>query len=247
MFYNNINPVLFHIFGLEVRFYGLFYILGFIIAYFLMRLLARERGLDLKKEDILDFLFYILVGGIIGARIGYVITHLLSYSNNPISVFYIWQGGLAFHGGLIGAIMAALLFCRQKKVSFYKLADITVIPFALGITLVRLANFLNGELYGRLTKLPWGVKFKNVEGFRHPYQIYASIKGLLIFLILFLFRNNKHKDGFIFWLFISLYGLFRFIIEFYREQIFLIYGFSFTQILSMIMFLIGTYFVLKKR
>ncbi len=247
MFYHNISPVLFHIFGLEVRYYGLFYLLGFVIAYFFMKFLAKERKLDLKKEEILDFLFYILIGGIIGARIGYVLSHLSSYVENPLSALYIWQGGLAFHGGLIGALIVALFFCKKKKISFYKLADITVIPFSLGIVLVRLANFTNGELYGRITDVAWAVKFKGVEGFRHPSQIYASIKGLAIFLILFLTRNKKHKDGYIFWLFITLYGLFRFFVEFYREQIYLFLGISFTQILSIIMFLVGIYFVFKKR
>lgn len=247
MFYHNIDPVLFHIFGLEVRFYGLFYLLSFILAYFLIKTLAKENKLNLKKEDIFDFLFYTLVGGIVGARIGYVLSHLSNYSNNLLSGLYIWQGGLAFHGGLIGAIIVALVFCKKKKVNFYKLADVTVIPLALGIGLVRIANFLNGELYGRLTNLPWGVKFKDVQGFRHPYQIYSSIKGILIFCILFFVRKKKHKDGFIFWLFISLYSLFRLIIEFYKEQILLFYGISFTQILSIIMFLIGIYFVFKKR
>ena len=247
MFYHNLNPVLFQFFGLEIRYYGLFYLIGFVIAYFLMRFLAKERKININKEDILDYLLYILVGGIIGARLGYVISHITMYLNNPIHVLFLWQGGLAFHGGLIGAIFTAMLFCKKRKISFYKLADITVIPFSIGIALVRLANFINGELYGRVTSLPWGVMFKDAEGFRHPYQIYASIKGMLIFVTLFLIRNNKNKDGFLFWFFIMMYGGSRFLVEFFREPVYLFMGISFTQVLSMIMLLIGLYFVFQKR
>jgi len=247
MFYHNINPVLFSILGLDIRYYGLFYVIGFIIVYFFMKYLAKERKLGLSKDEILDFLFYILIGGLIGARIGYVISHFSNYSGNLVSAFYIWQGGLAFYGGLIGALLVALFFCKKKNINFYKIADIVVIPLALAMALVRIANFINGELYGRITDVWWAVKFKGVEGFRHPYQIYASIKNLFIFFVLFLMKGKKHKDGFLFWLFVTLYGGLRFLVEFYREFSYYFFGLSFTQILSIIIFLIGLYFVYKKR
>ncbi len=247
MFYHNIDSVLFNVFGLEIRYYGLFYIIGFIIAYFFIVYLFKEKGVKLTKDDVLDYLIYLAVGLLVGGRIGYVISHFNLYVDNLLSIFYIWKGGMAFHGGLIGSVLAGWLFSRKKKIDFYKLADVTMIPLALVLALGRIGNFINGELYGRVTNVWWAVKFNSVEGFRHPSQIYESFKNLLIFFILFFNRKRKHRDGFIFWLFIMLYGLFRFIVEFYREFSYYFFGLSFTQILSMIMFLVGLYFVYKKR
>ncbi len=250
MFYHNINPVLLKLGPFEIHYYGLFFVLGFIIAYFMLIYLAKKRQLTLTKEDISDFLLYGILGTIIGARIFYVLFYNLNfYFTNPLHIFAIWQGGLSFHGGLIGVIIAGFIFCRKKKIDFYELADITVIPLALGLALGRMGNFINGELYGRITNMPWAFKFPHVEGFRHPSQIYESLKNFFIFIVLWNAKNMKLPRGFLFWLFVTLYSFLRFVVEFFREpdtQLGFFFGWlTMGQLLSIIMFSIGFYFLHK--
>jgi len=250
MFYHNINPVLLRLGPFEIRYYGLFYVLGFVIAYFMLVHLAKKRQLNLTKDDVSDFLLYEIIGTIAGARLFYVLAYNLKfYLANPLQIFAIWQGGLSFHGGLLGAIIAAIIFCRKKKINFYDLADITVIPLALGLALGRIGNFTNGELFGRITNVPWAVKFPDAEGFRHPSQIYESLKNLFIFSVLWHAKNMKLPKGFLFWLFITLYSFLRFVVEFFREpdmQLGFFLGWiTMGQILSVVTFSIGVYYLHK--
>src|SRR3989338_1860596 len=250
MFIHNINPVLFSMGPFQIRYYGLFYALGFIIAYFLISYLAKRKSLPLTKEDVADYILYLLLGTVLGARIFYVLFYNFPfYLSNPAEIIAVWRGGLSFHGGFIGAVIAGFYFCRKKKIHFYDLADITVMPLALGLALGRIANFINGELYGRITDLPWAVKFPDSEGFRHPSQIYESFKNLIIFLALWAVKDKKLPKGFIFWLFVVMYSALRFIVEFTREpdeQLgFIISFLTMGQILSIIMFAIGLFFIYK--
>ncbi len=250
MFVHNINPVLLQLGPFQIRYYGLFFVIGFVIAYFMLIYLAKKRELNLKKDDIADFLLYIIVGTILGARIIYILVYNFSfYTANPLQIFAVWSGGLSFHGGLIGAIIAGILFARKKKISFYELADIAVIPLALGLALGRVGNFMNGELFGRLTDVPWAFKFPDAEGFRHPSQIYASIKNLINFSVLWFVKDMKLPKGFLFWLFVTNYAFLRFIVEFFRQpdsQLGFFFGWiSMGQILSIIMLPIGIYFLFK--
>ena len=250
MFIHNINPVLFSMGPFQIRYYGLFYALGFIIAYFLISYLAKRKSLPLTKEDVADYILYLLLGTVLGARIFYVLFYNLPfYLSNPAEIIAVWRGGLSFHGGFIGAVIAGFYFCRKKKIHFYDLADITVMPLALGLALGRIANFINGELYGRITDLPWAVKFPDAEGFRHPSQIYESFKNLIIFLALWAVKDKKLPKGLIFWLFVAMYSALRFIVEFTREpdeQLgFIISFLTMGQILSIIMFAIGLFFIYK--
>lgn len=250
MFYHNINPTLFSIGPFEVRYYGIIFAVGFIIAYFLIGYLAKERKIKLEKDDTADLLFYILIGVVAGSRLFYVLVYNLKfYLMNPLQIFALWNGGLSFHGGLIGAIIMCFIYCKKKKIGFYELADIVVIPLALGLALGRIANFLNGELVGRVTNAPWAVKFRDYEGFRHPSQLYESLKNFFIFFVLWFVRNKKLKKGFLFWLFIVMYSVLRFFIEFFRmpdEQLgFIVFGLTMGQILNSIMFLIGVYFMMR--
>ena len=257
MFYHNINPVLLELGPFQVRYYGLFYAIGFIIAYFLISYLAKKRGLNITKDDTADFLVYEIIGIILGARLVYVIFYNLPfYIQNPFEIIAVWHGGLSFHGGLLGAIIAGYLFCRKKKIEFYEIADIAVIPVALALALGRIGNFMNAELYGRITDVRWCIDYaKNQfiqnlpEGCRHPSQIYASIKNLIIFCFLFLIKNKKYPKGFMFWSFVTLYGLFRAIVEFFRqpdEQIGFIFNyFTMGQLLSFTMFLVGLFMIYK--
>ncbi|MCH8067218.1 MAG: prolipoprotein diacylglyceryl transferase [Nanoarchaeota archaeon] len=250
MFIHNIDPVLLSIGPFQIRYYGLFFVLGFVIAYFLLVHLAKRRELSLNKDDIADFLLYIIIGVVLGARIFYVFAYNLPfYLDNPFQIIAIWNGGLSFHGGIIGAAIAGFYFTKKKKVDFYELADIVVIPVALGLALGRLGNFTNGELYGRITDVPWSFKFPDAEGFRHPSQIYASFKNLLIFFTLWIIKDKKLPKGFMFWLFVVMYSALRFTVEFFREpdpQLGFIIGWlTMGQILSIIMFAIGAFFIIR--
>lgn len=249
MFYNNINPTLLHLGPFEIRYYGIIYVLGFILAYFFISYLAKERNLKLTKDDIWDLLFYLIIGAVAGARIFEIFVYNLKYYlANPLEMIAIWHGGLSFHGGLIGAVIAAYIYTKRKKIAFYDLADICVIPLAFGLFLGRIGNFLNGELVGRITDVPWCVKFRNYEGCRHPSQLYESFKNLVIFSALWLIKGKKLKKGIMFWSFILMYSVLRFFIEFFRapdEQIGFILGLTMGQWLNIMMFIVGLYFFFK--
>jgi phosphatidylglycerol:prolipoprotein diacylglycerol transferase len=249
MFYNNINPTLFNLGPFEIRYYGIIYVLGFILAYFFLVTLSKRRHLELSKDDISDLLFYEIIGTVIGARLFEIFVYNPAYYfANPFEMMAVWHGGLSFHGGLIGAAVAGFLFCKKKKVAFYDLADIVVIPLAFGLFLGRIGNFLNGELVGRLTNVPWCVKFKKYEGCRHPSQLYESAKNLFIFGVLWFMKDKKLKKGIMFWSFILMYSVLRFFVEFFREpdpQIGFILGLTMGQWLNIVMFCIGIFFFLR--
>lgn len=257
MLYQNLNPVLLEIGPLQVRYYGLFYALGFVIAYFLIYWLAKRKELPVTKDDVADFLVYAIIGVVLGARLIYVIFYNpLFYLQNPFEIAAVWHGGLSFHGGLIGAIAAAYLFCKKKKIEFYDLADIVVIPVALALALGRIGNFINAELYGRITDASWCIDYSKNKfvadlpgGCRHPSQIYESIKNFAIFAVLWLIKDKKLPRGFMFWSFVTMYGLFRTLVEFFRqpdEQIGFIFNyFTMGQLLSFPLFLLGAYMLFK--
>jgi len=248
MFIHNIDPVLLSIGPFQIRYYGLFFVLGFVIAYFLLVHLAKRKELSFTKDDIADLLLYIIIGAILGARIFYVFVYNLPfYLSNPFEIIAVWHGGLSFHGGIIGAAIAGIYFTKRKKIDFYEIADIAVIPLALGLALGRFGNFINGELYGRVADVPWAVKFPDAEDFRHPSQIYASFKDLLIFFTLWVIKDKNLPKGFMFWLFVVMYSTLRFIVGFFRApdpQLGFILGpLTMGQILSIIMFFVGIYFL----
>jgi phosphatidylglycerol---prolipoprotein diacylglyceryl transferase len=250
MFIHNIDPVLFSIGPLSVRYYGLFWVVGFIIGYFLLVYLAKRKELSITKDDIADLLMYGIIGTVLGARIFYVLVYNLPfYLDNPLEIFAIWNGGLAFHGGLIGGALAILYYTRKKKIDFYEIADIAVIPMALALALGRVGNFINGEVIGNVTNVQWGVKFPDAEGFRHPSQIYASFKNLLIFFTLWIIKDSKFPRGFMFWLFVVMYSTLRFIVGFFRApdvQLGYILGPLTTgQVLNIIMLTVGAVFLYR--
>jgi phosphatidylglycerol:prolipoprotein diacylglycerol transferase len=247
MQYPHINPVLFRLGPLELRWYGLMYVISFIVAYFLLRSNAKRKNLPLTMDDIADLIFCLALGVILGGRIGYILFYNLSYYlENPLKVFAIWEGGMSFHGGLIGTVLSAIYFARKKKVTFFQLADLCVPVAPIGLFLGRLGNFINGELYGRVTHVPWGMVFPgggNVP--RHPSELYeAFLEGPVLFTILWLVQRKKNLPvGVVFWCFVMFYGAFRFLVEFTREpdpQLgFVLGSFSMGQLLSLPMFLFG--------
>jgi phosphatidylglycerol:prolipoprotein diacylglycerol transferase len=245
MFIHNINPILISIFGLEVRYYGLVYVIGFLLALFV--LLNQRNKINLSKEEVYDFIFYSIIFIIVGARLFEILFYNPSYYfSNPLQMLMIWKGGLSFHGGLTGVIIWIFIFIKKKKLKFYDLSDILVIPAAFVLCIGRIANFLNAELVGRITNLPWAVKFSNYEGYRHPSQIYEALKNLFIFFVLFFLKNKRLKKGTLTWLFVFMYGVLRFLIEFVKEPESLILGIPTGQLLSLIMIVVGGYFLFRK-
>ena len=245
MFINNFDPVAFNFLIFEIRWYSISYILGILIGWLYIKYkLIEESNL---KELFDDFIVYLVIGIILGGRIGYILFYNFKYYfNNPAEILYIWQGGMSFHGGLIGIILMSYHFSRKNKINIFFLLDRISLVAPIGIFFGRLSNFVNSELYGIETDLPWGVKFIKVdEIIRHPSQIYeAFFEGLILFFILnFFFRVKIKVSGFISGLFITFYSIFRFIIEFTREpdaQLgFIFYKFSMGQVLSLFAILIG--------
>ncbi|MBI2667905.1 prolipoprotein diacylglyceryl transferase [Candidatus Woesearchaeota archaeon] len=250
MFVHNINPVLFQIGPLQVRYYGIIYALGFIISYYMIYYLAKRKQLNLTKDDVSNYIFYSIIGVVLGARLAHILANYSFYLNNILQIFAVWNGGFAFHGGLIGLLIVSFIFTKKKNIEFYDLADIVVMPAAIALALGRIANFTNGELYGRITNVSWAVKFPNAEGFRHPSQIYESLKNFFIFFTLWFIKDKKLPKGFLFWSFVTLYGFIRFLIELlYREPIsplgFILFSLTITQIADIIMFLAGLFMLYK--
>lgn len=258
MIYHNINPVLLKLGFLEIRYYGLIYILGFVITYYLLRLMVRERKLNLTNDDVMDYAFYAMMGVLIGGRVFYFIFYNLGILfQEPLELFKVWHGGMSFHGGLIGVFAATYIYSRKKKLSFYTLSDIIVIPTALALAFGRIGNYINGELYGRITNSSFCINYtkseyllKNniiVEGCRWPSQFFQSAQDFLIFVSLFLLRNKKFRPGFITWLFFILMSAGRFFIEFFREpdsQLGFVLGpLTMGQVLSIPVFLTGIYMI----
>jgi phosphatidylglycerol---prolipoprotein diacylglyceryl transferase len=211
-----IDPVAFQISNLAIRWYGIIMAISFIIGIYLSIYLAKQK--NISKETIIDYFIYLIPASIIGARLGAVILNYHQYSN-PLEIFAVWHGGMAIHGGIIGAVAITIYFCKKREIHFYDMADIVVIPLAFGLGLGRIGNFINQEFYGRPTDLPWGVYFNNVPEKRHPSQIYESIKNFIIFFItLNLYSVKKLKRGTIFWFFILLYSILRFSVEFLKDM-----------------------------
>ena len=253
MFINNFDPVAIQFFSLEIRWYSLSYITGILLGWFLGK---RMFITDIRlKEKFDDYITYLILGIILGGRIGYVLFYNLDYySNNLFDIFKIWQGGMSFHGGLIGVIVVSIWFAKKNNQNSFDYLDIVSSVAPIGIFFGRIANFINSELYGVETSLPWGVKFIKVDDiYRHPSQIYEALfEGLILFLILMYFRY-KHTiktPGFISSLFLIFYSIFRFILEFFRapdEHLgYLFLNLTMGQIISFIFLLIGIYLILKK-
>lgn len=218
--YPFIDPVLIHVGPLEVRWYGLMYLLGFVCAYFVIRSELKRKNGPIPVESADDLLFYLIVGMLIGARLGYAIFYNLeSYLAAPWEILFVWHGGMSFHGGLVGMVIAGVIFSRRRNAPFMELADIGALAAPIGLMLGRIGNFINGELYGRVTTVPWGIVFPGGGPLpRHPSQLYeACFEGLFLFAFLWWLRVRTKRPGEILATFITAYGMIRFTLEFFRE------------------------------
>ena len=253
MFINNFDPVAINFFSLEIRWYSLAYIFGILAGWVLAkRFFINNQGIKTKFDD---YVTYLIFGIIIGGRLGYVLFYNLDYYfKNPIDIFKVWQGGMSFHGGVIGIIIISIWFANKNKHNIFSYLDVISLVAPIGIFLGRISNFINSELYGTQTSLPWGVKFVKVDNlYRHPSQLYEALfEGLILFLILiYLHKKITNKEpGFISGLFLVFYSIFRFVIEFFRapdDQLgYLLFNLTMGQIISFVFLLFGSYLVIQK-
>jgi len=246
LYYPTINPTILKIGPLQIRWYGIMYILAFLASYFLVKYQIRKKRLPIDINTVNDLFLFMIIGLIVGARLGYVVFYNLPfYLSHPLKLFAVWEGGMSFHGGLIGIIFAGLLFIKKRKASFWEFADLISVTAPIGLGLGRLGNFINAELYGRVTNLPWGMIFPTGGILpRHPSQLYELFfEGILLFIVLWLIKDFQFKKGTLFCLFLILYSIFRFFMEFFREpdpQLGLLFSFiTMGQILSIVMCVSG--------
>jgi phosphatidylglycerol:prolipoprotein diacylglycerol transferase len=245
------DPVLVSIGPLAIRWYALAYLAGFVLGWRYCLYLARQNPAGPSAQDYDDFLTWAVIGTVLGGRIGYILFYQLDYYlSTPQEIFYVWHGGMSFHGGMLGVITAALLFVRRRKIPFFAFSDLLACAVPIGLGLGRIANFINGELYGRITDVPWAVIFpRGGDVPRHPSQLYESaLEGLVLLIILaWLARKPeiRAKHGFLSGVFLIGYGVFRFTVEFFREpdaQLGFLYGFAtMGQLLCIPMILFGAY------
>jgi len=254
MFTNNFDPVAFQIFSLEIRWYSLAYIVGISLGWlYCKKKLIKDRNI-LDIFD--DYITYIIIGIILGGRIGYTLFYNLEYYlGNPIEILMVWNGGMSFHGGLIGVIVATKLFSKKYKTNHFIFLDLVALSAPIGIFFGRIANFINSELYGRAADIPWSVQYTLIDNIkRHPSQLYeAFLEGIILFFILnyFFKKNYLKKPGQISALFLIFYSLFRFFVEYFRSpdpQIgYLMLNLTMGQLISAVFLIIGTLlFSIKK-
>ncbi len=252
----NIDPVALDLGFFQIRWYALAYLAGFLGGWqYAMKIAGYDKDLKPTKDQIDDFLLWVVLGVMLGGRIGYILFYnFTSYIENPITILYLWQGGMSFHGGVIGVSVAIILYSQIYKIPLLRLSDIIACVVPIGLFFGRLANFVNAELYGRITTSKWGVIFPNSNGEpRHASQLYeAFLEGLILFIILFILSRKKairDKAGVLTGIFLIWYGLSRFIIEFFREpdaHLGFIFSFlSMGQILTVPMLLLGSYFIIR--
>jgi phosphatidylglycerol:prolipoprotein diacylglycerol transferase len=247
-----IDPVFLHLGPLEFRWYGLMYILGFLAAFLIIKSQAKKRALLISSETLSDIVFLIALGIVLGGRTGYILFYNLAwYLSHPLKVFAVWEGGMSFHGGMIGGVVAGIYVFRKNRLDFWVMADITALTIPVGLGLGRIGNFINGELYGRVTASSWGIVFPSGGSLpRHPSQLYeAFLEGVLLFILAWGVNRLSPPKGVVFWTVISGYGLFRFIVEFFREpdqQLgFLWGGATMGQLLSLPMLVLGVIMITK--
>lgn len=224
--YSHFNPIAFHLGSIAVHWYGIMYAFALLFAIFTAKWLIKHDKLPISNELFDSYIWWVEIGVILGARLGYIIfydTHTMYYLTHPWQIFnpfidgvYAGISGMSYHGAIIGFLIASILFCRKNKVSFWFLADISVIGISAGYVFGRIGNFFNQELIGRVTDVPWGIYVNNT--LRHPSQLYeAFLEGILVFIILFLVRKRKSFNGQLAILYGILYSIARIIAEFFRQ------------------------------
>lgn len=252
--YPMIDPVMFRLGPFAVRWYGLAYVAGFIAGALVLRWLARRWDVGLSDDDVATTLLWGAVGLLVGARLGYELFYGFDRVRaDPLSIFRVWEGGMSFHGGLIGLIVAGLLLAPRLGIPFLRLADMVAVGAPIGIFFGRVANFINAELWGRVTDLPWGMVFPGAGPLpRHPSQLYeALLEGVLLFACMLWLARRKRPEGYLLGTFLALYAMARFLVEFAREpdaHLGTVLGpLSMGQILTTPVFVAGVWLLLRSR
>ena len=251
----SIDPVIVSFGVIQIRWYGIAYVLGFLLGIYLIKQINQGYQKRIKNKQIDDFFIWSVIGVILGGRIGYVLFYqTATILTDPINILFIWKGGMSFHGGLIGIIISIFLFSKKYSIDFFQLSDLVSSVAPIGLFFGRLANFINVELYGRVTDFPLAMIYPSIDQApRHPSQLYeAFFEGVLLFIILrYCHKKNYSRNnfGFITSIFLILYGIFRFLIEFLREpdaHIGLIFNsITMGQLLSVPLVIIGVGIYLK--
>jgi phosphatidylglycerol:prolipoprotein diacylglycerol transferase len=252
-----ISPTIFSFGSFQLRYYSLMYLVAFAVVYFLTLYRIKNEGYEYTAETIQDYLVWAMLGVIIGGRFGYALFYNFGYYfHHPLEIIlpfdfshgfkFIGISGMSYHGGLIGVVIVFILFCRKNKIKLWKFVDLFCPAIPLGYTFGRIGNFINGELFGRVTTMPWGMyfPFDLTLSLRHPSQLYEALfEGIVLFILLWLIRKKKMFDGFLVGIYICGYGFVRFFIEFFREpdyQLGLVLGFmSMGQVLCLLMMAAG--------
>lgn len=218
--YPQIDPIAISLGKIKIGWYGIMYLVGFACGYLLARYRASKPGSGWKKDEIGDLVFYIALGVILGGRVGYLLFYGFDlWMQNPLLIFKIWQGGMSFHGGLLGVILAFYLYARHTGRTFFQVSDFLAPMFPIGLGAGRIGNFINGELWGRVTDVPWGMVFPHAGPEpRHPNPLYQTFfEGIVLFCLLWWFSSKPRPRMAVSGMFLLLYGIYRFFIEFVRE------------------------------
>jgi phosphatidylglycerol:prolipoprotein diacylglycerol transferase len=218
--YPHIDPVAVHLGPLAVHWYGLMYLLGFVVCWSLTTWRVTHSARGFTAEQVSDILFYTAMGIILGGRVGYVLFYAFSdFLANPLMLFQVWKGGMSFHGGLLGVIFSLWLYARKIGKNFVDITDLIAPVVPIGLGAGRIGNFINSELWGKVTDLPWGMIFPNGGALpRHPSQLYEFfLEGVMMFTILWLYSSKPRPRWAVSGLFLILYGVFRVLVEFVRE------------------------------
>jgi len=251
-----LHPILFKFGPIEVRFYGLMYVVAIIVGSYLIKREVRRKGINLTEDQVLNFIIWTVIGGVVGARVYYVIFNPGYYLSYPLEIPALWHGGLAIHGGLIGGFCAAWLYLRSREVRFWRMADAVAPILILGQAFGRFGNFMNGDAHGRPTRLPWGIVFppESIAGSEfpdtplHPTMLYELFLNLGIFSILwFVLRKGGRKDGFVFASYIVMYSASRLFVEHFRADSLMLGPLRAAQLVSVLLALTVLGVIFKKR
>jgi phosphatidylglycerol:prolipoprotein diacylglycerol transferase len=250
MFVNNIDPTILKLGIFEIRFYGIVYVIGFLLVYWLIYRKRKELGI--KREQVDNLIIILFLGLLIGARLFHFLFDEPSvFLSNPFEIFMVWHGGMSFFGAFLGCLVAAIWYLKKINLDWKKFADIIVIAATIALILGRIANFINGELVGTPSTLPWCVIFPMTDSVcRHPYQIYASISHALLFIVLLFVNKIKNvkmlRGGVVFVSFVIGYSFLRFLTDFFRADL-RYFGLTIWQYISIIVFLIGIIYCIKQK
>ncbi|MBI5492430.1 MAG: prolipoprotein diacylglyceryl transferase [Deltaproteobacteria bacterium] len=250
------HPILFKWGPIEIRFYGLMYVIAILTGSYLIKSEVKRKGIRMTDDDVMNFIIWTVIGGVVAARAYYVVFNLGYYLANPVEIPAVWHGGLAIHGGMIGGLLVAWFYLKRRDVKFWRMADAVAPAIILGQAFGRFGNFMNGDAHGRPTDMPWGIVFPpgSIAGAEfpntplHPTMLYELTINFLIFCLLwFGLRKKEHKDGFIFASYIALYSTGRFIVEGFRADSLMLGPIRVAQLVSVTIAIVAAAFIINKR